>query len=338
MRRLGAFGYTRRRAMLALGAIGGSTVIFGTPAHAAYPERPIKIVAPFPPGASNDLTARIVGAALAGAFGVPVVIENRPGANGAIGSAAVACAAPDGYTLLLVPNVFEVNPLLSKQAAYDPVKDFAPIADIASIPNVIAANPATGLKTFADLIARSRAQPDALNFSTPGVGSISHLGAELLKRRANLRLTHVPYAGAAPALQAVLAGTVQLVGITIATALPHIKAGNLVADRCGALARPAGCAYAGRGRHPECGFRNLPVALCARRHTARERRPAGAGDPCQLVSRRCAREAQGAKSGRARRPPAGGAPAHRRGGRALGRGDREIRNQARVTCWVTSNQ
>src|SRR5438128_2044735 len=137
MRRLGAFGYTRRRAMLALGAIGGSTVIFGTPAHAAYPERPIKIVAPFPPGASNDLTA--------------------------------------------------------------------------------------------------------LNFSTRGGGSISHLGAELLKRRANLRLTHVPYAGAAPALQAVLAGTVQLVGITIATALPHIKAGNLVADRCGALARPAGC-------------------------------------------------------------------------------------------------
>jgi len=166
---------------------------------------------------------------LADAFGVPVVIENRPGANGGIGSAAVARAAPDGYTLLLVPNVFEVNPLLSKQAAYDPVKDFAPIADIAAIPNVIAANPATGLKTFADLIARSRAQPDALNFSTPGIGSISHLGAELLKLRANLRLTHVPYTGAAPALQAVLAGTVQLVGITIATALPHIKAGKLIA-------------------------------------------------------------------------------------------------------------
>src|SRR5438105_7606332 len=251
---------TRRQATrLVFGAFAGGAFVVGAPrrALAAYPERPIRIVAPFPPGASNDLTARIMGAALADAFGVPVVIENRPGANGGIGPAAVARAAPDGYTLLLVPNVFEVNPLLSKQAAYDPVKDFAPIADIAAIPNVIAANPATGLKTFVDLIARSRAQPDALNFSTPGVGSISHLGAELLKRRANLRLTHVPYAGAAPALQAVLAGTVQLVGITIATALPHIKAGNLVADRCGALALPAGCAYAGRGRHPECGFRNL---------------------------------------------------------------------------------
>jgi tripartite-type tricarboxylate transporter receptor subunit TctC len=217
--------------MLMLGAFAGGVFVAGAPrrAMAVYPERPIRIVAPFPPGASNDLTARIVGAALADVFRVPVVIENRPGANGGIGSAAVARAAPDGYTLLLVPNVFEVNPLLSKQAAYDPIKDFAPIADIAAIPNVIAANPATGLKTFADLMARSRAQPDALNFSTPGVGSISHLGAELLKLRANLRLTHVPYSGAAPALQAVLAGTVQLVGITIATALPHIKAGNLIA-------------------------------------------------------------------------------------------------------------
>jgi len=216
---------------LAVGALAGGAVVAGlpAPARAAYPDRPIKIVAPFPPGASNDLTARIVGAALADALGVPVVIENRPGANGGIGSAAVARAAPDGYTLLLVPNVFEVNALLSKQATYDPVKDFAPIADIASIPNVIAANPATGLKTFADLMARSRARPDELNFSTPGVGSISHLGAELLKLRANLRMTHVPYSGAAPALQAVLAGTVQLVGITIATALPHIKAGKLIA-------------------------------------------------------------------------------------------------------------
>jgi tripartite-type tricarboxylate transporter receptor subunit TctC len=181
-------------ALCALASVAAA-VATGRPARAAYPERPIKIVAPFPPGASNDLTARIVGAALGDALGQPVVIENRPGANGGIGSAAVARAAPDGYTLLLVPNVFEVNALLLKQAAYDPIKDFAPIADIASIPNVIAANPATGLKTFADLMARSRARPDELNFSTPGVGSISHLGAELLKLRANLRMTHVPYSG-----------------------------------------------------------------------------------------------------------------------------------------------
>ncbi len=204
-------------------------VAFAMPARAAYPERPIKIVVPFVPGGANDLIARILGNALSLSLGQPVVIENRGGANGNIGIAAVAHAAPDGYTLLVTSNVFDVNPALSKSPSYDPIKDFAPIADIASAPNVLAANPNSGMRTFADFLERARKNPDELNFSTPGAGSISHLGTELIKLRAGIKLVHVPFAGAGPALQAALAGTVQLVGITVATAVPQVKAGKLVA-------------------------------------------------------------------------------------------------------------
>ena len=214
-----------------LGAMAAVCVAIGFPcaASAAYPDRPIKIVVPFVPGGANDLIARIVGAQLALALGQPVVIENRGGANGNIGIAAVARAEPDGYTLLLTSNVFDVNPALSKQPSYDPVKDFAPLADIASAPNALVTGPGSGLKTFADLAKRARANPDELNFSTPGAGSISHLGAELMKLRAGIRMVHVPFAGAGPAMQAALAGTVHVAGVTVATAVPQVKAGTAVA-------------------------------------------------------------------------------------------------------------
>ena len=199
------------------------------PALAAWPERPVKIVVPFVPGGANDLIARIVGAQLQQALGQPVVIENRGGANGSIGIAAVARAEPDGYTLLLTSNVFDVNPSLSSQPSYDPIKDFAPIADIASAPNALVTGKNSGIKAFADVAARARAHPDELNFSTPGAGSISHLGAELMKIRAGIRMVHVPFAGAGPAIQAAIAGTVHLAGVTVATAVPQVKAGTVIA-------------------------------------------------------------------------------------------------------------
>jgi tripartite-type tricarboxylate transporter receptor subunit TctC len=130
---------------------------------------------------------------------------------------------------LLTSNVFDVNPALSKQPSYDPIRDFAAIADIASAPNVLATRPDSGLRTFAGLAQRARANPDELNFSTPGAGSISHLGAELMKLRAGIRMVHVPFAGAGPAMQAALAGTVHLAGVTVATAVPQVKAGTAVA-------------------------------------------------------------------------------------------------------------
>ena len=221
-------GSFRLTVLAALVLTAAASAIGGT-AKAAYPERPIKIIVPFAPGGANDLVARILSVPLGQALGQSVIIENRGGANGNIGIAAAARAEGDGYTLLLSSNVFDVNPALAAQPGYDPLKDFAAVSDLIAAPNVIAARPDTGLKTFADLVARARARPDELNFATPGTGSISHLGAELLKIRANIGMVHVPFTGAGPAMQAVLSGTVQLIGVTVSTAVPHHKSGALIA-------------------------------------------------------------------------------------------------------------
>jgi len=194
-------GLVRRAGLLVVATVA-ILAVCSEAAVAAYPERPIKIIVPFAPGGANDLIARILSVPLGQALGQAVIIENRGGANGNIGIAAAARAEPDGYTLLLSSNVFDVNPALAAQPSYDPLKDFAPVSDIVAAPNVIAARPDTGLKTFADLLARGRAKPDELNFATPGTGSISHLGAELLKIRAHIGMVHVPFTGAGPALQA----------------------------------------------------------------------------------------------------------------------------------------
>src|ERR1044071_5426351 len=172
----------RSRRMIARLVLAAAAMLAAAvPALAAWPERPVKIVVPFVPGGANDLIARIVGAQLQQALGQPVVIENRGGANGNIGIAAVARAEPDGYTLLLTSNVFDVNPSLTNQPSYDPIKDFAAIAGVASAPNALVTGKNSGIKAFADVAQRARMHPDELNFSTPGAGSISHLGAELMK-------------------------------------------------------------------------------------------------------------------------------------------------------------
>jgi tripartite-type tricarboxylate transporter receptor subunit TctC len=196
-------------------------------AFAAYPDRPVRIVVPFAPGGTSDIVARMLATAFSQSLGQSVFVENRAGANGNIGIAAVAKAEADGYTLLVASSVIVVNPALSKQATYDPAKDFAAIADLGSSPNVIVTRPDTGIKDVADLIARARANPDLLDFSSPGVGSISQLGAELLKLRANIHIMHVPFTGAGPATQAVVAGTTKLAAVNIGTVIPLIKAGTL---------------------------------------------------------------------------------------------------------------
>jgi len=216
---------TWRVALLVL----ASLALISRPAAAAYPDRPVKIVVPFAPGGTSDIVARLLAAALSQSLGQSVFVENRAGANGNIGIAAAAKADPDGYTLLVASSVIVVNPTLSKQATYDPARDFSPIADLGSSPNVIVTRPDTGIRDVADLIARARANPDQLDFSSPGVGSISQLGAELLKLRADIRMVHVPFTGAGPAAQAVLAGTTQLAAVNIGTVIQLIKAGSLKA-------------------------------------------------------------------------------------------------------------
>src|SRR6266545_952872 len=170
-------------------------------AQAAWPERPITIIVHFAPGGANDLLGRLIAAELAPVLGQGVVVENRPGANGNIGLTAAARAAPDGYTLVVASGVVLINPSVGK-VAYDPIKDFAPIAYLGFSPNMILTRPDSGIKSIQDLIAKAKANPGRVTFSSPGVGSVSQLAIELLKIRAQVDLLHVPYSGAAPAAQA----------------------------------------------------------------------------------------------------------------------------------------
>lgn len=223
------YGQLSARTAIVVATLAAGAAIGTETARAAYPDRPVKIVVPFAPGGGSDLVARVLSGPLSQIFGQSVFVENRPGANGNVGISMVARAEPDGYTLLLASSVFVVNPSLTKGSGYDPVKDFAPIAYLGSSPNVIVTKPDPGLRTVQDLIAKAKANPDAYNFATPGVGSISQLGAELLKIRTGIRMVHVPYIGAGPATQAALAGTTQLASVNISAVIPQIKAGLLTA-------------------------------------------------------------------------------------------------------------
>jgi len=159
-----------------------------------------------------------LGEALGGTF----IVENRPGAGSNIGTAAVARATPDGYTLLLTSSAFVLNPGLYKQVPYDPVKDFAPVAELVTSPNVFIATPASGLTSMAELVARAREKPDTLNYASAGIGTTPHLAGEWLKSVAGISITHVPFAGAGPALQAILSGTVPLMCGSLPGAHPLI--------------------------------------------------------------------------------------------------------------------
>jgi tripartite-type tricarboxylate transporter receptor subunit TctC len=211
----------------ALGAMVILLAIFaGGEARAAWPERNITIIVPFPPGGPNDLLGRLLAAEIAPKLGQNVVVENRAGAIGNIGLAAGARAAPDGYTLVVVTGVVLINPSVQK-VAYDPLNDFAAIAYLGAAPNAIITRPASGITSIADLIKKAKADPGKLTYATPGVGSVSHLAVELLKLRAGIDMTHVPYPGAAPSLQAALAGTTDIASVSIAGLIGHIRAGTL---------------------------------------------------------------------------------------------------------------
>jgi tripartite-type tricarboxylate transporter receptor subunit TctC len=199
---------------------------WSAPARAAWPERPITIIVHFPPGGANDLLGRLIAAELAPALGQSVVVENRPGANGNIGLTAAARAAPDGYTLVVASGVVLINPSINK-VAYDPIRDFAPIAFLGTSPNMLLTRGGSGIDSVADLIARAKANPGKVTYSTPGVGSISQLAVELLKLRVGLDMVHVPYQGAAPAAQAALAGNVDFASVAVAGMMGMVHGGQL---------------------------------------------------------------------------------------------------------------
>jgi len=218
------------RSLLVAACTALAVVSFGALAQAAYPERPVRIIVPFPPGGPADVLARIVGDKLGHSLGKPFIIENKAGAGGNIGMEQGARAAPDGYTLTLAPvGNLTVAPALYSKLPYDPAKDFAPITVLASVPNVLIVHPSVGVKSVAELVALARAKPGSLNYASPGNGSIPHLAGELFKRTAGVDIVHIPFNGVAPATNAVLAGDVQLFFAQSSTALPQWHAGKVVA-------------------------------------------------------------------------------------------------------------
>ena len=194
----------------------------------AYPARPIRIVVPFPAGGATDLLARAVAQKLTEAWGQSVVVDNRPGAGGNIGSELVARAAPDGYTLEMgTVGTHAINASLYAKMPYDHVKDFAPVILVAGVPNVLVINPALPVNSVPALIAYAKANPGKLNFASSGSGTSIHLSGELFKVMAGVQMTHVPYKGSAPALQDLLGGQVQVMFDNLPPSLPQIKAGKL---------------------------------------------------------------------------------------------------------------
>jgi len=194
----------------------------------AYPTKPIRLVVPFPPAGATDILARAVAQKLTEVWGQSVVVDNRPGAGGNIGSELVARAAPDGYTLEMgTVGTHAINSSLYAKMPYDHVKDFAPVILVAAVPNVLVVNPAVPANSVRELIAYAKANPGKLNFASSGSGTSIHLSGELFKVMAGVEMTHVPYKGSAPALQDLLGGQVQLMFDNLPPSLPQIKAGKL---------------------------------------------------------------------------------------------------------------
>ena len=195
----------------------------------AYPNKPVRIIVAFTPGSSTDIIGRAVAAKLTELWGQPVVVENRTGAGGSVGSAAVLREAPDGYTLLANSSAHVANPSIYATLPYDTLKDFANIAPLAGGPNVLIVAPSTGWKTFGDFIAAAKAKPGALNFSSAGIGSGTHFNLEKLKLMAGIDVVHVAYKGTPEAIGDTIAGRVCCYWAPINAALPHVKGGKAVA-------------------------------------------------------------------------------------------------------------
>lgn len=194
-----------------------------------YPSRPIKWVVPFTPGGAMDSMARTLGEKMAQSMGQPVVIENRPGAGGTIGSSMVAKADPDGYTMMIVSIGHAVNPALYPKLSYDGIKSFEPVSLVGIVPNVLVAHSAAKFNSVNELIAQAKAQPGKITYASAGTGTTIHLAAELFNSMANVDILHVPYKGSAPAVTDLLGRQVDIMFDSVSSAKPHIDSGRLKA-------------------------------------------------------------------------------------------------------------
>lgn len=229
-----------RRRVLTFGLSAGGLVLLGRGAHAQdkYPSRPIRVIVPFPVGGGVDVAARAVGEGMREMLGQSFVIENKVGANGMIGAQAGAQAAPDGYTILMAsPSEIAIAPHLYKKMQYDPFKDLAPISLCLKAPNAFVVGSSTPAKTTAELIALAKSKPGQLTCGSSGIGSIQHLQLELFNKLAGVKIVHVPYKGATPAVTDTIGGQINMTFASVIGVLPHIQNGRVRAIAVTSLER-----------------------------------------------------------------------------------------------------
>jgi tripartite-type tricarboxylate transporter receptor subunit TctC len=215
---------TQRRVIV----LAAAAAAMGQARAQAWPTRPIRLVVPFPPGGLNDNMARLMAPRLQRELGQPVVIENRAGAGGTVGASEVARAAPDGYTLLIATPPLTIAPAIYAKLPYDPAQ-IAPVAFLGRVPNVLLVNPASGINSVADLIARAKKSPGKLNYASAGNGTSPHLSAELMKVTSGTFITHIPYRGSAPAVSALIAGEVDMSFDNLSAVTGQIAGGRIKA-------------------------------------------------------------------------------------------------------------
>ena len=248
-----------------------------------YPNRPIRLISPFPAGGGNDVLARIIAAKLADRVGGSVVVENRPGAGAVIGIQTLARSAPDGYTLALGSSVLAVAPTLYKRAPFDPNKDFAPVALVAQYPFLLVASASLAAKTLPDLIAMAKEKPGEITYASPGNATSQHLFMALLEVKTGIKLRHIPYNGTAPAVVDIVAGRVSLMFAAAAPSIPFFKDGTLRALAVSSAARLAELPDVPPVADTVPGFDEFELVdhPGARRHAQRHREQA----PCRAEGR-----------------------------------------------------
>jgi tripartite-type tricarboxylate transporter receptor subunit TctC len=214
-----------------------TVLLAAVPAWAEYPERPVRVLEPFPPGGAVDIVTRLIAAHLAEDLGRPFPVESKPGAGGIIATDAVAKAPHDGYTLLVTTPNHTINAALNPKLPYDTEKDLVPVAVIAEVPELLVSHSGAPFATFQEFVDYARRHPGELNYASAGIGTLPHVSMELLLKRLDLKVTHIPYKGAAPAMADLLGGQVQLKMDTFATSAPHIATGKLRALAIASSAR-----------------------------------------------------------------------------------------------------
>jgi tripartite-type tricarboxylate transporter receptor subunit TctC len=217
-------------------AAAGLLLLTATAGADDYPSKPVRLIIPFPPGGSNDVVGRMIATKLGERLGKQIVVDNRGGAGGVIGTEAAANAAPDGYTLGVISIAHAVNPWLYK-LTYDPIKSFSPVAILATGPNVLAINPGLGVNSVKELIALAKSKPGEIQYASAGVGSFQHLGGELFKLEAGVDMLHVPFKGGGPAMVDVIGGHTKLLFSSLVQTTPHLKSGKLKALGTGGKTR-----------------------------------------------------------------------------------------------------